>query len=336
MDQSLSSPLQGCCLPQQEFDFSLYSPPPPPESGPLSWQPPATHKDSWLTGSDLDLVCRTPGLLPEINQAYRDSFPFLSGPLAGSWSSWGSPDRLLSMVRPPYSYSALIAMAIQSSPEQRLTLSQIYQYVSQQFPFYRRRGVAWQNSIRHNLSLNECFKKVPRCNNDPAGKGSYWTLDPNCEKVFDNGNFRRRRKRKASADRKPSSSSPEPDAKDPSMHCSFLCPLQDPPPPPPPPPPPHGSSSLQCLQFPEESSPPPGSSCSPGAVVPRWDACSSSPPLYAPPTAPSSSLPLYMELQTAFSPETPWMQEVRELQEVQVQSERPFTLRFSDVLDLLS
>lgn len=30
-----------------------------------------------------------------------------------------------------------------------------------------------------------------------TGKGNYWTLDPNCEKMFDNGNFRRKRKRKS-------------------------------------------------------------------------------------------------------------------------------------------
>lgn len=32
-----------------------------------------------------------------------------------------------------------------------------------------------------------------------SGKGNYWTLDPNCEKMFDNGNFRRKRKRKSDA-----------------------------------------------------------------------------------------------------------------------------------------
>lgn len=31
--------------------------------------------------------------------------------------------------------------------------------------------------------------KVPRDENDP-GKGNYWQLDSNCEKMFDNGNFR--------------------------------------------------------------------------------------------------------------------------------------------------
>ncbi|XP_077160900.1 forkhead box protein I3 [Paroedura picta] len=111
------------------------------------------------------------------------------------WLSLAGPEELLRLVRPPYSYSALIAMAIQSAPGRRLTLSHIYQYVADHFPFYKRSKAGWQNSIRHNLSLNDCFRKVPRDDDDP-GKGNYWTLDPNCEKMFDNGNFRRKRKRR--------------------------------------------------------------------------------------------------------------------------------------------
>ncbi|XP_012372737.1 forkhead box protein I3, partial [Octodon degus] len=114
------------------------------------------------------------------------------------WLSMASREDLMKMVRPPYSYSALIAMAIQSAPERKLTLSHIYQYVADSFPFYQRSKAGWQNSIRHNLSLNDCFKKVPRDEDDP-GKGNYWTLDPNCEKMFDNGNFRRKRKRRSEA-----------------------------------------------------------------------------------------------------------------------------------------
>ncbi|XP_033119483.1 forkhead box protein I1c-like [Anneissia japonica] len=103
---------------------------------------------------------------------------------------------LYKIVRPPYSYSALIAMSIQSAKDKKITLSGIYRFVSEHFPFYKKSKTGWQNSIRHNLSLNDCFVKVPRADGDP-GKGNYWTLDPDCEKMFDNGNFRRKRKRRS-------------------------------------------------------------------------------------------------------------------------------------------
>ncbi|XP_074850166.1 forkhead box protein B2 [Carettochelys insculpta] len=121
--------------------------------------------------------------------------------------------------KPPYSYISLTAMAIQSSAEKMLPLSEIYKFIMERFPYYREHTQRWQNSLRHNLSFNDCFIKIPRRPEQP-GKGSFWALHPACGDMFENGSFLRRRKR-------------------------FKVPRAAPAPPPPPPPLPKGLAPAQ-------------------------------------------------------------------------------------------
>ena len=67
--------------------------------------------------------------------------------------------------KPQHSYIGLIAMAILSSPDSKLVLSDIYQYILDNYAYFRSRGPGWRNSIRHNLSLNDCFVKAGRSAN---------------------------------------------------------------------------------------------------------------------------------------------------------------------------
>ncbi|CAO3683099.1 unnamed protein product [Umbelopsis ramanniana] len=95
--------------------------------------------------------------------------------------------------KPPYSYASLIAQAINSTVSKKMTLNGIYNYITTHYPYYQMAQNGWQNSIRHNLSLNKAFVKVPRGDSEP-GKGAFWTIDSAAESQFTNGVYKRNRR----------------------------------------------------------------------------------------------------------------------------------------------
>lgn len=104
--------------------------------------------------------------------------------------------------KPFYPYSTLIRYAIKGSPNQKLLLEDIYYAIESRFPYFRTAPAGWKNSVRHNLSLNPCFEKVPRPLTD-RGKGSYWTVNDNVDprtgvhRIRNKGGKRRGRRKNA-------------------------------------------------------------------------------------------------------------------------------------------
>ncbi|EPX72423.1 fork head transcription factor Sep1 [Schizosaccharomyces octosporus yFS286] len=125
---------------------------------PLPLPPPSEYSLEGLTG-------RKPPVMPSYEESNQFYFPMDDGR------------------KPPYSYAMLIGMSILCSPEKRLTLSAIYDWISGTFSFYSKSSNGWQNSVRHNLSLNKAFMKVERSKNLP-GKGHFWAIRPGYEDQF--------------------------------------------------------------------------------------------------------------------------------------------------------
>ncbi|EGD76234.1 hypothetical protein PTSG_00936 [Salpingoeca rosetta] len=101
--------------------------------------------------------------------------------------------------KPPYSYATLITFALNSvkTGEKKMTLADIYEWIQENYPYFRTADKGWKNSVRHNLSLNKMFKKVPR---DPAdhGKGCYWAINEDYDPETDGSKTSRKRKKKTS------------------------------------------------------------------------------------------------------------------------------------------
>ena len=96
--------------------------------------------------------------------------------------------------KPPLSYVALCAMAIRSSSIGMMSLNEIYRFIINTFPYYKSTVSKWRNSLRHNLSFNDCFVKIIQ-GGENGHKRSLWSLHPNCGDMFDDGSLLRRKRR---------------------------------------------------------------------------------------------------------------------------------------------
>ncbi|ODV76762.1 uncharacterized protein CANTADRAFT_27540 [Suhomyces tanzawaensis NRRL Y-17324] len=86
-------------------------------------------------------------------------------------------------IKPPYSYATMITQAILSNEDGVMSLSEIYNWIGSHYAYYKYSKTGWQNSIRHNLSLNKAFEKVPRRPNEP-GKGMKWQISESYKEDF--------------------------------------------------------------------------------------------------------------------------------------------------------
>nr|GAT61381.1 winged helix DNA-binding domain-containing protein [Mycena chlorophos] len=79
--------------------------------------------------------------------------------------------------RPDVPLPVLAQVAIYESPNNRLTLKEIYAAIQDRYEYYREvQTDAWKRSMRHALSLHQVFRHIDRPVQE-AGKGGYWTLD---------------------------------------------------------------------------------------------------------------------------------------------------------------
>lgn len=153
--------------------------------------------ENYLTGYQHTAFTRMPwdcGMYG-VDPYYQTLFPYGSFHGSSAFFPRAFKSFYMDEEKPNQSYIGLIGQAIMSSPEKKMVLSNIYKWVLLHYPYFRNKGPGWKNSVRHNLSLNDCFVKAGR---SPNGKGNYWAINPENYDDFRKGDFRRRKSQRRS------------------------------------------------------------------------------------------------------------------------------------------
>ena len=158
-------------LPCQDFEQMTKNAPSSQDGDEIGWDQPDGSRLVKLVSEELKAALEAGTLLEEPAARY-----YLLPP--GFGQSKAKPSSV--------SYAGLIGQAIKSSSDMRLSLSEVYDWISSTYPFFEKGDRGWQNSIRHNLSLNKSFIKIEREANMP-GKGGWWGIKPGHEDRFQNG-----------------------------------------------------------------------------------------------------------------------------------------------------
>ncbi|KAF8729102.1 hypothetical protein AX14_006408 [Amanita brunnescens Koide BX004] len=148
----------------------------PSAQGFPSSSPPASSPLSSPSRPVVNLVSSPGPMGPPPEEDEYDRLPYKLPP--GPYSS----------KKPDLSYAALVGQAILSSPQHRLTLQEIYDWITIVYPHYKRGETTWMNSIRHVLSTTVCFRKVPRDRSVGRTLWAIWDEDLEC---FKGGGFRK-------------------------------------------------------------------------------------------------------------------------------------------------
>lgn len=140
-----------------------------PLVSPAAAAPPAEPQVSSLCPLALAVQeTQQPVLPPESPQPLPIALPTIPIPQADLPSPVG---RIISTSKPNSTYTDLITLALKEKFS--LTVSGIYQWITENYPYFKAEDDRWKNSVRHNLSMNPHFRKGGKAK---QGSGHVWVL----------------------------------------------------------------------------------------------------------------------------------------------------------------